>query len=424
MDTQKIQEKDYEIQAEKSAFGATASHRLRLADLLKLSLRVFRVRPARTFLTILGIAVGIGTVLFLVSLGYGLQYILIGKLATTEDSLITLEAFYPAESTLPITEENLRKMAVLPGAEEISPVAEFTGEVKIKNMSGFMLVKIVTPNYFRLEGLTIDVGSGFTEREPAAILSASALKLFNLKNDPSALGDTLGVKIFSPESAETGSAQLMESQPLVVKGITGTEVEPPFVIVPADAFRDPPPTYGRIFVKAKDIESVESLRDKIINDGYVISARIDLVNQAQRILTAITVILGVFGVAALVVSAIGMFNTMIIGFLERIFEVGIMKSLGASAKDIRNLFLMESLVMGLMGGVGGIILGVVGGELFNLGLNFLARYLGGKPITLFIYPWKFILFIIALSVVVGLTSGFWPARRAAKLPPKEAFIRK
>ena len=77
-----------------------SGHHLRLADLFRLSLRVFRVRRMRTFLTILGISMGIGTVLFLVSLGYGLQYVLIGKLAATEDSLISLEAFYPAESNL------------------------------------------------------------------------------------------------------------------------------------------------------------------------------------------------------------------------------------------------------------------------------------------------------------------------------------
>src|SRR3989344_7381609 len=73
-------------------------HSLSIWDLLKLSLRVFRTKPARTILTVLGMSVGIGTVVFLVSLGYGLQYILIGNLITSEDSLMTLEAAYPSES--------------------------------------------------------------------------------------------------------------------------------------------------------------------------------------------------------------------------------------------------------------------------------------------------------------------------------------
>jgi putative ABC transport system permease protein len=162
----------------------------------------------------------------------------------------------------------------------------------------------------------------------------------------------------------------------------------------------------------------------LIEKGLLISARLDLVQQAKRIMTIITVVLGTFGVTALVVAAIGMFNTMVIGFLERIFEVGIMKSIGATSVDVRNLFLMESLIMGFLGGVGGIFLGILGGETVNFGLNIVAKQLGGEPIKLFIYPWQFLILIIVVSIVVGAISGLWPARRAARLSPKEAFMRK
>jgi putative ABC transport system permease protein len=119
-----------------------------------------------------------------------------------------------------------------------------------------------------------------------------------------------------------------------------------------------------------------------------------------------------------------MFNTMVIGFLERTFEIGIMKSLGSTSSNIRNIFLMESWIMGFWGGIGGIILGVGAGEIVNLGLNILAQELGGKPIDLFIYPWQFLVLIIVVASFVGILSGFWPARRAARLSPKEAFMRK
>ena len=104
--------------------------------------------------------------------------------------------------------------------------------------------------------------------------------------------------------------------------------------------------------------------------------------------------------------------------------MGIMKSIGATASDIRNLFLMESLIIGLLGGIGGILIGVLGGEIFNLGLNFLANRLGGKPVSIFIYPTQFLIFIVVLSGIVGISSGFWPARKAALLSPKQAFLRK
>jgi putative ABC transport system permease protein len=108
--------------------------------------------------------------------------------------------------------------------------------------------------------------------------------------------------------------------------------------------------------------------------------------------------------------------------LEKIFEVGIMKSLGATGKDVRNLFLMESFLMSIIGGVGGIFLGFLGGQVINLGLNILAKRLGGESINLFIFPWHFAILTLIISVVVGILSGYWPARRASKLSPREAFV--
>lgn len=179
--------------------------------------------------------------------------------------------------------------------------------------------------------------------------------------------------------------------------------------------------YEKIYVKASSIDTVAFVKDKLIDLGFAVSARLDLVNQARKILTAATIILGVFGVVSLIVSAIGMFNTMIILFMERTFEVGVMKALGARDKDIRNLFLVEASLVGLLGGIGGILLGIGFSNLFNLGLNLVAQNLGGKSVDLFIRPWWFLALIIIISFVIGLISGIVPAIRAAKLSPKRAF---
>src|SRR3989344_8017659 len=106
-------------------------HKLSVWDLLKLSLRVFRTKPARTILTILGMSVGIGTVVFLVSLGYGLQYILIGRLITSEDSLMTLDASYPSESGKTIDLAKMEEIKLNSEVDSISPVAEFPGELSV-----------------------------------------------------------------------------------------------------------------------------------------------------------------------------------------------------------------------------------------------------------------------------------------------------
>lgn len=405
---------------------------LSLKDLLKLSLRVFKTKPLRTFLTILGMSFGIGAVLFLISLGYGLQYTLLGKLVATEDSLITLEAFYPAETELNITYEDLKTISKIEEVGEISPVAEFTGEIKYEGLIGLILIKIVEPNYFRLSGQVPDIGESFSETFTGIVISNSAAKLTGLEEKINGLANEknfdvdkkFSFKIFYQNEQALEIEETETREPLTIKGILIDELAPPFAMIPNSSIVKKPPFFKKVLIKAKSIEMVEPLRDNLLAKGFLISARMDLVKQATKVMGIVTMTLGAFGITALVVAAVGMFNTMIVSFLERIFEVGIIKSLGATDADVKNLFLMESFVMGLLGGIGGIILGVGAGELTNFGLNLLAQKLGGKSFDLFITPTWFILLIIATSSIIGLASGFWPARKAAYLSPKEAFIRK
>ena len=401
------------------------THQLSLSDLLRLSLRIFRTKPVRTLLTILGMAVGIGTVVFLISLGYGLQYILIGKLVTTEDSLMTLEASYPAESGLFISQSQIDDIAKLPGTSELSPVAEFPGEIRIASSTGLIITRIVSPSYFRLSGISPDIGTVFKENEPDIIVSNQTAKLLNLPADAASLGKQFSLKVFFQNDQTDKTGAPIEStdlsQPLNLKGIITDDTQPPFVLVPAEFLLKQPPSFKSILVKAADINGVDALKDELIGKGFIISARVDLVNQAKKVMNIITSILGVFGIAALAVSAIGMFNTMIVSFLERIYEVGIMKSLGATDRDIKNLFLMESFIMGFLGGSFGVGIGMGVGGLANFGLSMLAKHLGGKPFVLFITPLWFVLVTIGLSSFIGVISGFWPSIRASHLSPKEAF---
>lgn len=400
------------------------TNHLKFIDLFKLSLRTFRIKPLRTFLTILGMSIGIGTVLFLVSLGYGLQFILIGKLITTEDSLITLEISYPSESDLTIKIPQLEEIKKNPDVGEISPVGEFSGEIKDGGLSGLAITKVIDINYFRLSGLLPDIGFLPDEQSNGVIISNQALKLINLPADNTTIDKKVNLNIFYQDLKRNIAEETKTKNPVVLRGIIVDDVLPPTIFVPSFTLEKEPSFFHRVLVKAKNIDSVEKLKDELIDKGFLVSARIDLVTQARKILNIITIVLGVFGITALIVAAVGMFNTMIVGFLERIYEVGVIKSLGATDKDVRNLFLMESSIMGFLGGSGGVILGYGGGQIINFGLHILAQRLGGKPFDLFITPYWFVLTVIVFSIFIGLVAGFWPARRAAYLSPKEAFVRK
>lgn len=402
---------------------------LKFRDLLRLSVRTFRVKPIRAILTILGMSIGIGVVMFLVSLGYGLQFILIGNLVTTQDSIVTMEASYASETGLALHPDDIRGLETLPNVAEVAPIADFYGDLSLAGATSsanqaVVDVQVVPPSYFRLSGTSVNAGTTFSSTTQGIVVTSQALALQNLATSSASLGQKFNIQVTYEDSQTGVSTQTASVGSLPIIGIILDDTRAPTVILPPDAVKTPPPFYTSALVKAQDLQYVETVRDALISKGLTVSARIDLVNQARQITNVITIILGVFGVTALIVSAIGMFNTMIVSFMERTYEVGVLKSIGATDSDVRNLFLMESAIMGLAGGGGGILLGVGGGQLMNFILNVVAQHLGGKAFTLFITPVWFAGMTLGFSIVIGLTSGFVPARRASLLSPKEAFLRK
>ena len=398
---------------------------LKFKELLSLSFRTFRTNPQRAFLTVMGMSIGIATVLLLVSLGYGLQYILIGKLMTTQDSLITMEIAYPTESNTLIKNSYLETLKTYPDVMEISPVAQFSGEISAPDSSSLLAdTKIIDPaSYFRLSGSLPTIGKAITGGE-GIVVSSQMLLALGLKADETVLGKKFNLKVYYQDETNNTTVEASSTTDLPVVGIISDDSMAPTAIVSSSVLTGTPPFYRSILVKAKSVDVLEALRDKLLNEGFLVSARIDLVTQARKITNIITIVLGVFGVTALIVSAIGMFNTMLVSFLERIYEVGILKSIGATDGDVRDLFLLEASLMGFMGGAGGVAIGFILGKIFNFGLSILATRLGGSSITLFVSPLWFIGLIMAFSVFIGLISGWLPAHRAAGLSPKEAFLRK
>lgn len=401
-----------------------AKRRMAFIDLIRLSLRIFRTKPLRTALTILGMSVGISTVVFLVSLGYGLQYILIGKLITTQDSLITLAASYPSESGLSISSSTIASFHAMPDVAETSAVAEFSGQLTIGTATGLIpTIQVVEPNVFPLSGTAPDIGEPLRAGHDDVVLSNQALQLIGMEADATTIGKEVSVQLSFIKPDGT-TQDVAVGKLLTVVGIISDSRQPPLVIIPASDMPVSISSYKEVYVKAQNADVLSRLRDALVNEGFIISANIDLVTQAQKITNVITIVLTVFGLAALVVSAIGMFNTMLIGFIERTYEVGVMKAIGATDSNVRNLFLVESAVIGILGGSGGITIGLILGKTVNFILNFISAQMGGKSFDLFILPLWFGVLVFGLSALIGIIAGFIPARRAALLSPREAFLRK
>lgn len=395
---------------------------MKLFDLFYLSFKNFQSRKSRIIFTILSVAVGIGAILFLVSLGFGLQKNLLEKI-TTQESLLTLDILPAEAKIIALTPATLKEISQISGVEKISPQAIFPSQVSSREITSELTLNLINADWFSLSGVLPTLGRTFEQREAQkAVINSPVAGLFNLTPEQT-LGKKLKFNLFLQESEDSAEVKVFpKSEEFEIVGVLEEQGASPQVYLQQDDFKDLPiKEFQFAKVKVRQSEEMEQVREKLLSLGFLVSALSDTVDQANKIFKVIQVVLGIFGVVALIVAAIGLVNTMTITLLERTNEIGIMRAIGASPKDIKRLFLGESTLTGFLGGLGGIVIGIVVSQGFNGLVNILAKALGGRAINLFAYPFWFILFIILLSIIVGLVAGFWPARRAAKLNPLDAL---
>ena len=390
---------------------------MRLSDFLTLSSRTLITKPSRTFLTVLGMGVGIGAVLFLVSLGYGLRQVLIEEI-TTSKSFVTLDVTYGGIDLLKLNEENIDQIKKIKNIEDVSPIKEMSFQVNFNNLTGEVGALSVRPSYFGLSDVAVAWGRLFEENElDKIVISETMAKLFEEKAE-TAIGKRATFSFFVPDEEEGVKREDSEFEIVgVVEGV-GESI----AFVHQDNFKNYDlGDYSLVKIEVTNSQFIDGIRQQIMDLGFSVSGVSDTIEQANTVFKAITVVLAFFGIIALIVSAIGMFNTMTITLLERIQEIGVMKSIGASNSDIGKLFITESTMMGFFGSIVGVVVGLSISELLNFGLNLLASNLGGEKIDIFYSPSWFILLIIGFGMVIGFLTGIFPARRAGKIDALDAL---
>ncbi len=396
---------------------------MNLSDTISLSTRMFKTRPMRTFLTVLGVSVGIGTVLFLVSLGYGLQNTILSKI-TTADSLLSLDVSPGAVDLITLTKQDVEKISQIQEVEEVSPVINLSAQLTAGDLTGDGLVHAVDPSFFRLGGVSVHYGEAINfDSDYTAVISSAGAQLFNFAPGE-ILGKEIALMLFVPKMSEDGFEEVeavKRDGKYKIVGVINDE-NANYIFIPRQTISDLGiEDYDQLKVKVSSSEHMERIRNEIIEKGFLVSSLSDTIEQANKIFRIIQIILALFGLVALIVSAIGMFNTMTIALLERINEIGIMRAIGITKKDVRKLFLLESVMMGFLGGVGGVAVGYAAGEIANIGINILAKTFGGQSLDLFYRPLWFIAFIIIFSTVIGFITGIYPSVKASKLNPLTAL---
>jgi putative ABC transport system permease protein len=396
------------------------------SDVAKLSTRMFKTNPARTWLTILGMGVGTGAVVTLVSLGFGLQQILMEQIVGG-DTLLSLNVANPVSRAVELNKRTVEDLRKLENVKDVAALASFPALITFEGLTGNAFVQGASPAYLKYTGARAVAGELFKEKEDVqnagnVILSKAVLKLFEVKDPAKVIGKKVSFRVFVPKENSTEKEEVVLTREYKIVGVTNEENYIAAVLtLPELSSHIAINSYEKVQVRVTAIEFLDTVQKAVVGKGFTVTALSKTVDQANKIFTAIQAILAAFGGIALIVSAIGMFNTMTVTLLERTGEIGVMRTLGASSNDIKILFITEAVIVGILGGVVGILIG--GGIGFSLNgmMNLAASKFGGKSVSLFVYPLPFLAFIMAFSGVVGFLTGVFPARRAAALNPLDAI---
>ncbi len=396
---------------------------MRFTDALKLALQNLWRTKFRSFLTILGVMIGISAIVAFVSLGVGLQKITSEQVAGMNILTILTISQTPPSSTLEegpkLTEEAVDKIKNLENVEVVTPSVNMPANALSTGTSAGAIVYGVDVSNINLEITGLTHGSQIQNGSSDEAIVSSALATAFSSTRENVLGKDITIKILKD------SAEELDYQPkqlkLKIVGIDNNETTN-MVYAPIGKIHDliQFEKYSSIKVKVASSKDVDIVKDQIKKMGYQVTTIKDLIDQIDKIFLLAQIILGLVGGIGLLVSSLGIINTMTISLLERTHEIGIMKAIGASSQDIKKLFVFESALIGFIGGSAGVGIAVAFCKTFNFVLNLFIQSTG-QHLNVFVTPVNFALAMIAIAVLIAMFAGVYPTSRAQKLVPIDAL---
>ncbi|WP_352398532.1 ABC transporter permease [[Clostridium] aminophilum] len=450
-------------------------------DLLKISLGSLSRRRLRTFLTVLGVFIGVTSIVVMLSLGIGLKQFF---MSTVEQlgSLTQVTVYNYGDTaqdknaeTKFLTDEKVDSFRSIPHVQDAYPVLEtsvlmkqgpyeanitLTG-IPIRAMRSINLqegtypkesdngLKLLVGNmvgtnfYDPKASNQFDYGMDGLEqkvdfRQPMFTIFDTAA-YYAAKNPAS--GDD-GTKPTAPKKYILDTVGYIEGKPgswnrysySVIADLDQLKAQLR-KIYGKRAIPDQPTNkkgkpyryfvYNEARVDVDDMEEVETVQKTLQDMGYQATSQMEYLKQTQQTSNMIQAVLGGIGAVSLLVAAIGIANTMMMSIYERTKEIGIMKVLGCDMRDIRSMFLIEAGLIGLMGGVFGLVFSYGISVIINrlLGGAIAGSEMGGDvaSVSISVIPIWLAAAALVFAVLVGMAAGFFPAQRAMKLSPLSAI---
>jgi len=421
---------------------------------------------ARLAMTAGGVLVGTTAVILLIALTIGLQQAAeagIGAAGSlTEIQVYPNYGFGPGRGSNDSSEEDIPELDIqavrnlwqIPGVQAVIPMVNLQGgEIRAGDYSGYTQILGIDPALLPYLQLTPQQGE-LTLNPGEVIVGAHAGDYFF---DPEAEGDNFepvlvdlyatpfSLRLYQYSSQTPQDRDIdVKASALLAEGagnfdyslmmpiqdvirhnewITGQKVDP-------ETFR-----YDQITVRTTSREVTNDVSQAIRDLGFQAGGLGDFLNQLNQFFGTMRLMLGGVGGVALLVAAFGVANTMTMAILERTKEIGLMKAIGATDRDVMTVFLIEAGMVGLVGGLAGVGLSIFLQNLINEAIRSLpSNAEGGGPGIMFlpfdtsqiggnlvVIPPELSLFALLLATAVGIGAGLYPAWRAAHLPPVMAL---
>jgi len=395
-----------------------------LTEIFQVALQAIRVNKLRSFLTMLGIIIGVGAVITMVALGSGAQKAVQARIQALGPTLLSL---YPGQAfrggiafdqRVSLTVDDYQALGS--DARYVKAVVpELTRNLQVKRNGQNINVSVVgtTPNYVTVKNYTMTAGRMFTagedeSRRGYAVLGSAIPEMFSA-NPAAMIGQSIQIRgipfeiigVLSMKGSGGGfgnpDEQILIPLSTARYRIMGTDRLRSITVDAADL--------SKMTLAMIEIERVLRREHKIrpgAENDFQIRNQADVLATFQETTETFTYLLAGIAAVSLLVGGIGIMNIMLVSVTERTREIGVRKALGATKNHILLQFLIEALVLCVMGG----LIGVIFGSLGAVALSTLKHW--NTSISFFAVLLSFV-----FSAIVGLFFGIWPARRAASLDP-------
>lgn len=435
---------------------------MRISDILAICLRNLTRRKLRTFLTALGVVIGVCLIIIAISIGIGLSITYDEQMASWGD--LSLIYVYNWNNNVTLDDAAVAKMQALEGVDIATPFYQdweinYILTAKNGRYQAYPTVYGVYPEALEKLGYQLKEGNYLQERDKEYSIVVGenfAYRFSDTKKNrnnwvdpyPDEYGrikdpfvnitkDKLTLTLPSQRYDASGNAtgKDIEVKPTVAGVMKQNDAswETTYCvfmdITEMKALNEKynrqngvkktaKVNYEEVRVKCVNVDSVAAIQDEIEGMGYYCSSMNDGREMMQQQALTIQLVLGGLAGFSLLVAAIGIANTMIMSIYERTREIGVMKVIGAEVWDIRIMFLLEAGMIGLLGGILGVALSFGGSWAFN---RFVAAAVLGGGSRLSVIPVWLVGVALAFSMLVGVVFGFLPANRAVKISALEAI---